>query len=97
MDFFGADPAERRERWDGWKTDEEKEKLQLTCQVRVDFSPRNSDSAFCVTGFTKYECAFLCREKGLHRKLNHVSRLAHVVVSASTGLGIQILEPQWTD
>lgn len=33
----------------------EKEPFQLTCQVRVDCGPRKSDSAFWVTGFTKYE------------------------------------------
>lgn len=53
----------------------------------LNLGPRKCDSAVWVPGFPMYDCAFLCRERSLSRKLNHVSAQAHMVVNTSAALG----------
>lgn len=74
--------AERRK-----KRNTRKQTFQQIYQVGVNFWAKKCDSAVWVPGFPTYDCAFLCRERSLYRKLNHVSGQAHVVGSTSAGLG----------
>ncbi|TMS20795.1 hypothetical protein E3U43_007288 [Larimichthys crocea] len=81
-----------RERREGQKEETKKgtqgsQTFQQIYQVRVNLWAKKCDSAVWVPGFPTYDCAFLCQERSLYRKLNHVSGQAHVVGSTSAGLG----------
>lgn len=98
LDFFGKCPreteTERKETGGAGKKRSQTFQTKFT-RPGLTREPRKCDSAVWVPGFPMYDCAFLCRERSLSRKLNHVSAQAHMVVSTSTEEK-QTREPQLT-
>lgn len=84
LDSFGKRPRDGRGRKKEHKEEKRSNEFTRSGWAR---GPRKSDSAVSVPGFPMNDCGFLCRDRSLYRKLNHVSGQAHMVVSTSAGLG----------
>ena len=88
LDSFGTPCPRDRRRREGLARGKHEKELRSSEFTRSGWThgPRKGDSAVLVPGFPMSDRAFLCRDRSLYRKLDHVRGEAHVVVSTRTAL-----------